>query len=269
MVLNFRASMYVLCASFFLIAIALALPATADLNVDRGIAIVKEAHQRDSGWGDSISDFTMILRNKHGHEVMRQLRTWVLEGKGDGDKSLIVFDDPKDVKGVAVLTYSHGENADDQWLYLPALKRVKRIAAKNRSGPFMGSEFAYNDLGSQELERYTYRFEREDTLNGIDCNVVERLPVVNKSGYARQLVWYDKEHYRLQQVEYYNRKNTLIKTLTATMYEQYNDKYWRAQVLQMENHQSGKSTEVKRGAFKFGNGLSERDFDPNSLARAR
>ncbi len=75
----------------------------------------------------------------------------------DGDKSLFVFDEPRDVQGTAFLIHAHREDADDQWLYLPALKRVKRISSANRSGSFMGSEFAYEDMTAQEVEKFTYR----------------------------------------------------------------------------------------------------------------
>ena len=87
--------------------------------------------------------------------------------------------------------------------------------------------------------------------------------------YTNALVWYDKAHYRVHQIEYYDRKNVLLKTFTATKYERYLDRYWRAHFLHMKNHRNGKSTDVMRGRFTFGNGLSERDFERNSLARAR
>ena len=95
----------------------------------------------------------MTLKNRAGKTSRRIIRIKTLESKGDGDKSLSLFDEPADVKGTSMLTYSHGLKPDDQWLYLPALKRVKRINSRNKSGPFMGSEFAFEDLGSQEVEK--------------------------------------------------------------------------------------------------------------------
>ena len=92
---------------------------------------------------------------KQGQESRRQLRVQVLEVSDDGDKSLFVFDEPRDVQGTAFLIHAHREDADDQWLYLPALKRVKRISSANRSGSFMGSEFAYEDMTAQEVEKFT------------------------------------------------------------------------------------------------------------------
>ncbi len=123
----------------------------------------KEVDARDQGFGDTSSVLTMTLRNRHGEEVTRQMRSRALEVADDGDKSMIIFEDPADVKGTALLTFSHKTADDDQWLYLPALKRVKRISSSNKSGPFMGSEFAYEDLSSQEVEKYTYKYLRDET----------------------------------------------------------------------------------------------------------
>jgi hypothetical protein len=211
----------------------------------------------------------MVLRNKQGQESVREIRNRTLEVEGDGDKSLIIFDKPNDVKGTALLSFTHKTGPDDQWLYLPALKRVKRIASDNKSGPFMGSEFAYEDITSQEVEKYTYRFLRDDTLNGMEVFVFERYPVDEKSGYTRQIVWIDKEYYKERKVEYYDRKDSLLKTLLFSDYHQYLDRYWRAHDMFMENHQTGKSTRLLQSNFQYRTGLTDRDFDKNSLKRAR
>ncbi len=132
----------------------------AETAEQQGLAIAREADLRDSGYVAYTNDVKMILRNKHGRESIREIRSKTLEVENDGDKSLTVFDRPRDVKGTALLSFTHKEGPDDQWLYLPALKRVKRIASDNKSGPFMGSEFAYEDITSQEVEKYTYKFIR-------------------------------------------------------------------------------------------------------------
>jgi len=243
--------------------------AHAETPEEKGLAIAVEADERDLGWGDSQSEMLMILRNKKGQETEREIRNKTLEVEGDGDKSLTVFDRPKDVQGTAFLSFTHATAPDDQWLYLPALKRVKRISSANKSGPFMGSEFAFEDIASQEVEKYTYKHIKDDQINGLDVFVVERYPAYEKSGYTKQIAWLDKEHYRPQQVEFYDRKDKLLKTLVYVGYQQYLDKYWRADEMQMENHQTGKSTRLVFSNYKFGVGLSDRDFDKNSLKRAK
>jgi hypothetical protein len=121
----------------------LAAPVFAETPEEKGLAIATEADRRGDGFGDTSATMQMILRNRHGEESKREIRSKALEVKSDGDKSMIIFDQPKDVAGTALLTFTHKAADDDRWLYLPAVKRVKRIASSNKSGPFMGSEFAY------------------------------------------------------------------------------------------------------------------------------
>jgi len=244
-------------------------PAWAQSAEEKGLQIVMKADELDSGWGDQSHTLEMILRNKQGQESRRAMRGRLLEVSGDGDKGLTIFDDPADVKGTAFLSFTHVNEADDQWLYLPALKRVKRIASKNKSGPFMGSEFAYEDMTSQEVAKYTYKWLRDETLDGRNVYVIERYPVDENSGYTRQVVWGDYGMYQPLKVEFYDRKNAPLKTLTFHGYRQYLERYWRADRLEMVNHQSGKSTELLFSDYRFRSGLTDRDFDQNSLKRAR
>jgi len=252
-----------------LIATQLHAESADDINVKRGLEIAKEADKRDTGFGDFTANMVMELRNKQGDTSTRTIRLQTLEVIGDGDKSMSIFDTPADVKGTAFLTYSHAIEPDEQWLYLPALKRVKRINSKNKSGPFMGSEFAYEDLASQEIEKYTYKYLRDEVLNGADCFVIERYPAYEHSGYTRQVVWVNKDKYVAEKIEFYDRKNDLLKTLTNSDYQQYLGQYWRASEMLMENHQTGKSTFLKWQDYKFRNGLDDKDFSRNSLKRAR
>ena len=179
---------------------------------NRGLEIAQEMDKRDSGFIDSTASLIMELKNKQGQTSVRHVRVKNLEVEGDGDKGMSIFDQPADVKGTAFLTFSHATTPDEQWLYLPAIKRVKRINSKNKSGPFMGSEFAYEDISSQELDKYSYNYVRDEILNGIDCYVIERFPVYEHSGYTRQLVWINKNEYRPEQIVFYDRKNSLLKT---------------------------------------------------------
>ncbi|MEO0443540.1 MAG: outer membrane lipoprotein-sorting protein [Pseudomonadota bacterium] len=236
---------------------------------EKGLEIAKESKQRDIGWGDSETTLKMILRNAAGQESIREVRTKTLEVVNDGDKSLNIFDHPRDVKGTAFLSFSNPVGADDQWLYLPALKRVKRIASRNKSGPFMGSEFAYEDLTSFEVEKYTYKFIREEACAGGNCFVVEQYPVDKYSGYTRRVVWIDTTEYRTWKTEFYDRRDSLLKTLTVTDFNQYLDKYWRATEMKMVNHQSKKETDLIWDEYLFNTGLSVADFNQNTLRRAK
>ncbi len=241
----------------------------AETPEEKGLAIATKAQELDKGWGDSSSTMQMILRKKKGQERTREMRSRAVETEADGDRSLIIFDDPADVKGTAMLTHSHKVESDDQWLFLPDLKRVKRISSSNKSGAFMSSEFAFEDMGSQEVEKYTYKFLRDENIDGRDYFVVERIPTDRKSGYTKQISWVDKETHRLHQVEFYDRKSALLKTLTASDYNLYLEKFWRPGRMDMQNHLTGKSTSLIFSDYSFGNGLTEDDFTKATLKKAK
>lgn len=255
-----------------LLALLVGLSATYSFAQDaqqKGLEIAKERKARDIGWSDSVASMTMVLRNAQGQKSERKMRSKTLEIADDGDKGLTIFDQPRDVKGTAFLSFSHAVEPDEQWMYLPALKRVKRISSRNKSGPFMGSEFAYEDMSSFEIEKYTFKYLGDEKLNNTNMYVVEHVPVDKYSGYTRQKVWIDKDHYRVHKIEFYDRKGSLLKTLKLHNYKLYLDKYWRPMRADMYNKQNGKSTELITHDLVFKSGLSERDFNKNSLKRAR
>jgi len=253
-----------------LIAMAL-LPSLlyAQSAEQRGLEIAQAAKAYDKGFTDFTANMIMTLKNKAGKTSTRNIRIKSLEVEGDGDKSLSIFDQPADVKGTAMLTFSHGLEPDDQWLYLPALKKVKRISSRNKSGPFMGSTFAFEDLGSQEIEKYSYKLLREEACGDWQCYVIERKPEYKHSGYTSQTAWIDKEAYRLVKVDYYDRKKALLKTLTTGDFQQYLGHYWRPGKMDMVNHLTGKSTLLEWVGYQFQTGLTERDFRSQSLKRLK
>ncbi len=245
-------------------------PIYAQTPEEKGLAIAIEADKRDNGWSDQTSNIEMILLNRQGDSSKRTIRSKALEVQGDGDKSLTIFDTPRDLKGTAFLTFSHIQGADDQWLYLPALKRVKRISSRNKSGPFMGSEFAYEDMSSQEVEKYTYKYLRDEPCgDGLTCFVSERYPIDKFSGYTKQVIWLDTKEYRPLKIDFYDRKNALLKTLTLTEYQQYLGQYWRPHKLEMVNHQTGKKSIVNNSNYQFKTGLTDSDFNKSKLKRLR
>lgn len=234
-----------------------------------GLQITTESRQKQYGFVNYTANLTMILRNKQGKESSRKVRLKVLEVEGDGDRSLFVFDEPRDVKGTGFLVHAHKFEPDDQWLYLPALKRVKRISSSKQSGSFMGSEFSYEDLGAVEVEKYTYRYLRDEPCGDLQCAVLERVPVSSDSGYSRHLVWYDRDELRLQQVQYFDRRDSHLKTMTLENYEKYLENYWQANKVFMVNHLTGKSTDMLWSDLEFKTDLDESNFTKTALKRVR
>lgn len=243
--------------------------AVAQSAEEKGLQIMLEAEERDTGWNNFSAEVTMVLRNRDGAVQERKMRIKGKEVENDGDKGLIIFDEPKDVRGSALLTFSHLEGNDDQWLYLPKIGRVKKLASRNKSGPFMGSEFAFEDIGSQEIPKFTYEFVKEEPCGEPTCFIVKRFPKNKYSGYSHQNVWIDQEHYRTQKIEIFDRKKSLLKTYTATEYKEFEGGFWRSMNRKMTNHQNGKSTDLIYASYEFNQQMKESDFSKNGLKRAR
>ena len=241
----------------------------AESAEEAGLRIATEARERQKGFSNFTANLNMILRNKRGQESRRELRLKVIEVDGDGDRTLFVFDRPRDVKGTAFLVHAHKIKPDDQWLYLPALKRVKGISASKQSGSFMGSEFSYEDMGAVEVEKYTHRHLREEPCGDLECVVLERIPVSKDSGYSRQLVWLDREELRTMEIQYYDRREEHLKTMSVEGYQQYLDRFWRSSAITMTNHLTGKSTVLLWSDYEFGTDLDAGDFTRTALKRVR
>ena len=248
-------------------------PATAQNTAaeEKGFDIAARSDRSDLGFASSEVDAIMTLTNAAGKTSTREMYFKTLEKVNEqvGDRSLTVFETPRDVQGTALLSHAKILTADDQWLYLPALKRVKRISSANKSGPFVGSEFAFEDLTSTELNKYGYKFVGEETFDGMTVDVVERTPLYSNSGYIRQVSYVDQEIFQVRKVDFYDRKNSLLKTLTLSNFKEYEGGIWRAQLFTMNNHQTGKSTSLAYGDYKFKTGLAERDFVKGVLKRIR
>lgn len=255
------------------LALALTIGASAPLQAqtaeERGLDISTQVSEQNDGFNDSTSAMTMTLINRKGKKVIRRMRARTLETANDGDKSMTIFDEPADVKGTASLTYSHAIESDEQWLFLPALKRVKRISSKNKTGAFMGSEFAFEDISSQEVEKYTYKYLAEEELDGIPVHKIEAYPAYKYSGYTRLVNYVDKERLVGLKVEFYDRKNKLLKVLEMSGYEKHEGKHWRPASMKMVNEQTGKSTILEFADYAFGTGLTDKDFNSNALKKLR
>lgn len=236
----------------------------AEEAAEKGLRIAKESDAFNAGFLGESSTMEMVLINAHGDETVRKMDSKVLEVTDDGDKSIITFEWPNDVKGTKMLTWSHKVGNDDQWLYLPSLKRVKRISSRNKSGAFMGSEFAYEDLGSQEVEKYTYKWLRDEEMNGRPVWVMERRPVDKRSGYSLQTVWMDKEYRQAHKIEFFDRKEEKLKTFTFEGYTAYG-KHWRPASILADNHQTGKKSKLTWNNRKMGMAPNPSEFTKDAL----
>ena len=225
-----------------------------------GQKIARAIAEKAAGFGDQSLTIHMELRNAHGEQATRDIRVKMLERKGEAPWSLITFQSPRDVSGTALL--SHG---DEQWLYLPAARRVRRISSSNRSGPFAGSEFSYEDL-TGDASKYSWKLLATAPCDGgKQCHQVETRPLYDDSGYTRRLLHVETDTMRVQKIDFYDRKDALLKTLAYRDYQTHQGKFERAHLWEMKNHQNQKSTRLRFTDFKFNNGFSAAEFSQARL----
>lgn len=247
---------------FGVIAIAL----TASLFAISNYEVAQKNDAAMSGFQDAVATMEMTLINAGGQQRVREMEMKVLEMEG-GDKSLMEFLSPADVKGTKFLNYEHADRDDDQWLYLPALKRVKRISSSNKSGAFMGSEFSYEDLSAFNIDKYRYEGDaKEVTVDGKKMYETVRVPLEKNSGYTKQVSWVEADTFLTQKVEYYDRKKELLKTAVFGKYRKIGN-VWRIGSITMTNHQNDKSTILVWKEEQIKTGLDENDFHQRVLKR--
>ena len=223
---------------------------------------------------DEQVELQMQLINKRGQKRERRV-SWVLKNDEQrNQKGLIRFVAPADVRGTALLSIEYADREDDQWLYLPALRKSRRISAASKSDSFVGSDFAYEDLGAEEIDQHDYRLLREDTLDGSAVYVVEATPNSDQrrreSGYSRREIFVGKDNWAVVHIDYYDRQKELLKVFRARDVRQVpSTTTWRAQTIEMVNQKSGHTTVIVYGPFVINKGVSDDTFSIRELERER
>ncbi len=248
----------------FVLSICLLLNLThAD---DKGYLVAKKSQEANNGFIGERNFMEMHLINANNDKIIRKMNSKIQEKQNEGDRSIISFEWPLDVKGVKMLTWSHKEDDDDQWLYLPSIKRIKRISSSNKSGSFMGSEFSYEDFSSQEIEKYNYRYIKDEEFNKRKTEVIERTTKDQNSGYTKQIIWMDKEYLNPIKIDYYDRKSELLKTAHFLKYKKIK-KWWRAMEMEMINHQTKKRSIIIWNKRDLEVTFQEQEFNKDNLVK--
>jgi predicted RND superfamily exporter protein len=248
--------------------VLLPAPAGAGPADDRGLAIMTEQDRINSGFQTEITLYKMVLMNAQGDRSERIMEFRTLEGVTEGDKTLIIFKAPPDISGTGLLTHQNRIGDDDQWLYLPALRRVKRIASANRGSSFVGSEFTYEDLTPLELNKYRHKYLRDDMVGDQPVWVVEAVPQFKDSGYSRMEMFVRKDNHQTARTNFYEKKGDQLKKIgTFEGWSKVDGKWWRARSVRMDNTQTRKSTLLETVEAKIGVSLSARDFTARALEK--
>lgn len=236
----------------------------------KGLEIAKKIDQANQGFVGEESTMDLIIIDALGRKIERIMQAKVKEITGDGDKSINTVIKPADVKGTKTLTYSHKEGDDDQWIYLPSNKRVKKLSSSNQTGSFLGSEFSYEDLGSQEIEKYTYKYlgEQKDGQGKLLWQL-ERYPLNKNSGYKKQISYIDPENLTTHKVEYFNRRGDLLKVAIFEDFKTYKvgeKTLHRSHKISMENKLTKKKSILTWNDRKIGVSLPDNIFSKEGLS---
>jgi predicted RND superfamily exporter protein len=223
---------------------------------------------------DEQVEFQMQLINKRGQKLERRV-SWILKNDAQrNQRALLRFIAPADVRGTALLSIEHPDREDDQWLYLPALRKSRRISAASMSDSFVGSDFSYEDLGAEEIDQYDYRLVRRDNLEGVGVYVVEATPNneqrKRESGYSRREIFVREDTFSIVRIDYFDRQQELLKVFRAKDIRQVPaTSTWRAQTIEMKNQKSGHTTVIAYGPFVVNAVVSDDTFSIRELERER
>jgi hypothetical protein len=239
----------------------------AETPEEKGLRLAREIEAAGKGFIGERSRMKMILIDAHGSRVERQMTGMTMEVDGDGDRSLINFESPLDVQGTKMLTWSKKTEDDEQWLYLPSVRRVKRITSRQQSASFLGSEFSYEDLGSQEVDKYTYKWIRDHVVDGKPVWIIERFPK-RTSGYSKQVLTVRQDIKAAVKVEYFDRRGELLKVAEFLGYREFKvggRTHHRPSSIHMKNVQTRKESIFEWQQREIGVAHNATDFEQRNL----
>ena len=253
-----------------LLTAAIQFPVYADQDLTAR-QIMQKAEE-DNRADDSTYLLTMEIR-RGGSTRVRKMQMWMKSDDQGNDRSLIRFTHPADVKGTGFLTIEHSDRDDDQWLYLPALKKVRRIASGKKGGSFMGSDFSYADMGAGDIDDYRYKLTGSEVIDGNDCYVIEETPatetVKKDEGYGKKITWVRKDIFSAVQVQYYDKHGNYLKIMKFSDFRELEEAgVWIATHVVMSSKQKeGNETVISYDEIEVNTGISDDFFTQRYLTK--
>ncbi|MDD4527382.1 MAG: outer membrane lipoprotein-sorting protein [Candidatus Margulisbacteria bacterium] len=231
-----------------------------------GLKVIENVYNRPTA-KDQSSDLTMTLINRRGDSRIRKIKQF-LKVYANEEKKIMFFVSPSDVKNTSFMNISYNDESkpDDQWIFLPALKKVKRISSESSSDSFMGSDFTYDDLGERHPNEDTHKILRTETLQNEECFVVESIPKDKEELYSKTVTWIIKDKWIGLKKEFYDEDEELLKMLTNESYKKVSN-YWVIVNSTMANVQSGHRTEMKLENLELDKGIEDGQFSERMMKR--
>ena len=228
--------------------------------------IVEKVYNREVG-DDMTSDLTMTLTNSANNERVREIKQFTKD-LGKVDKKIMFFQSPADVKNTSFMSWSYDDEGkdDDQWIYLPALKKTKRISSDSKSDYFMGSDFTYDDLGDRKPNQDVHKIIRQEKLNDEQCYVIESSPIDKDYMYSKTITWIIKDKWIGLKKEFYDEDKELLKELTVEKYEDING-FLIITHSEMKNKQKDHNTIMELKNVQINSGIEDAKFTERIMTR--
>lgn len=255
----------------FTLALALMAGTSARAQTPTGREVM-EAYKVQDRTEDTSIETRMTLVSARGGTRERKV-TMLTKTRADGSQmQLIRFLAPADVKGTGFLSIEHLDRDDDNWLYLPALRKTRRIAGTDKQDRFVATDFAYEDLDPEKLDAYAYEVTGSEAVDGVEAWVVEAVPTdpdkIKETAYSKRTLWISKDHHLILQARFYDKDGAYVKRLHAEDIRQVPGTYkWRAYRLTMEDMQKGSKTVLEISTYEIDQGVSEDHFTQRYLKR--
>lgn len=215
---------------------------------------------------DQTGELIMTLENSRGSQRIREIKQNIKEDN-DETKKIMFFTSPADVRGTSFMSFSYEKSEnDDQWIYLPALRKVKRISSGSSSDYFMGSDFTYDDMGERLPSEDTHSIVGEETINSVHCIIIESIPLNSDYMYSKKLTWVSDEYWIGMKKEFYDEDSDLLKTLTVSDYKLI-DGYWMITDSLMYNIQSEHSTTIELNNLILDSGIKDSIFTTRTMEK--
>lgn len=213
---------------------------------------------------------TLNIHDNRGNTRVRQVVV-ATRKFGDATKTLMRFISPPDVKGTSILIYDYEEKGDDMWIYLPSLRRVRRIVSTEKGSSFMGSEFSNADMSRPNLDDYNYKLIGSETIEGKEFWKIEAVAVSkdieDENGYYKRISFIDKSNFLMKKSELFDRADRPLKVHTLSDYRKQTNGRYFAFSMNMENVRSNRRSEMRIDKFQLGSNLDENSFAVANLDR--
>ena len=234
-------------------------------NTGREI-MLKVDQQADGETRKSL--MTMELVNKRGRKRVRSMNSYSKD-YGKDKRSIMFFQQPADVKGTGFLTWDYHEEDknDDRWLYLPAMKKTRRINGSSaKKEYFMGSDFTYDDMGNRNVDEDEHVLMRTEIIKDKGCWIIESIPNDKSELYSRRVLWVRQDNYMVTRVEYYDKQDELMKELEVNEMKKI-DGYWVSTVMTMNNRQRDHQTIIYINSIEYDIPVDDNLFTVNALEK--